>query len=373
MSADLTCFADIIGFSRTECDCIDIDNYTFSKSGLYLDELEGMNLRTLNSITAADKGDIVNRFGISYENAVSYLKHDVAVEAFKHFEPRYPAFTGLLGMAQKDATYTSLNSTYAYIRILCRNLVGAKLKIKKINTIFEATGTKTIWIYNNLNELKGTYTVDTLANAYKENDITDLELDLYDPRVENAEYYIVYEVAANRPKNNSLNCTKCGTTYAFSKSTPCWKQPYKKFGWTNYICVASGQTNTLDFETASTQSLSGCGTYMLGLVLDVEVRCDFQQQLCSSDYDYSVDPVGAGIAVALRYKTGSLMLHDIVNSGEVNRLTMIDQDAQIANIGYFDTKYKEIVTWLGENIDLTKSDCLACKNYHGWSKNYIAV
>lgn len=373
MSADLTCFADIIGFSRTQCDCADIDNYTFSKSGLYLDELEGVNLRALNSLTDSDKGTLTGRFGINYENAVNYLKNDINVEAYKHFQPRYPAYNGLIGLAKKDATYTGLSQTYAYVRFLCRPMVGAKMIIKKIATLFELTGTKTLWVYNSLNELKGTYTLDTLANTYKENNIADLELDLYDDRLEEVEYYFVYEVAANRPKNNALNCTTCGSTYHFNRLDPCWKYPHKKYGWANFVCVASGQTNALDFETVSQQSISGCGTYMLGLMFDVEIKCDFQQALCSQDYDFATDTIGVGIATALRYKTGSMMLHDLSASGEVNRYTMIDGDATLANIELYDAKYKELVSWLGENIDLTKMDCWMCKDYHGFQKNYIAI
>lgn len=374
MSADLSCFNDIIGFSRTTCDCYDVVNYADSDSGLYLTELEGINIKALNDLPDCDKGAMTARFYTAYQNAVQNLRLDVQTEAHKHYEPRFEAFVGNIGLAQKDATYTGITQTYAYIRLMCRQLVGAKLKIKSINTIFEGTGVKTVWVYNNLNELKGTYQLNTTANTYVLNDIADLELDLFDARVDYPEYYLVYEVAANRPKNNALNCKACGTTYSFNRSKPCWQlNPQKKIGWANFVCVASGQTDTLDFEAAATLNNSGFGTYMLGLVLDVEIKCDFQQFLCSADFDWNNDPVAIGIAAALRFKTGALMLHDISASGEINRWTMIDHDAILASIAYYDEKYKAITEWLGQEIDMTKSDCWACKEYHGFTAGKIRV
>lgn len=374
MSTNTVCFDDIIGFSRTACDCYDVTDYTTTKSGLYLTELEGMNIKSLNDLPDCDKGVMTDRFYTAYQNAVMDLRRIVQAEAYKHFAPRFSSFVGSIGLAQKDATYTGITQPYAYIRLMCRQLVGGTLTIKGINTLFEATGTKTIWIYNNLNELLGTYTVNTTANTYETNNIADIELPLFDARVDYPEYFIVYEVAANRPKNNALNCTKCGTSYSFNRSRPCWQlNPQKKIGWANFVCVASGQTDTLDFEAASTLNNSGFGTYMLGLVLDVDIKCDFNQFLCSDDFDWNNDPVAVGIAAALRYKTGALLLHDIITSGEINRWTMIDHDSILANIGLYDAKYKEITEWLGENVDTTKSDCWICKEYHGFTAGTIRI
>lgn len=374
MSYDPTCFNDIIGFSRTTCDCYDVTNYTDSKSGLYLSELEGVNIKSLNDLPDCDKGIMTERYYTAYQNAIQYLRNDVQMEASKHFGQRFSPFVGNIGLAQKDATYTGITQTYAYIRLMCRQLVGATMTIKGINTIFEGTGVKTVWLYNNLNELLGTYQLNTTANTYTTNNITDIELDLFDARVDYPEYFLVYEVAGNRPKNNALNCQKCGNVYSFNRSKPCWNiNPAKKIGWQNYVCVASGQTDTLDFEAASTLNNSGFGTYMLGLVLDVDIKCDFKQFLCSADFDFDNEPVAKGIAVALRFKTGSLMLHDILASGEINRWTMIDHDSLLANIAYYDERYKAIYEWLGENIDTTKSDCWICKEYHGFTAGTIRV
>lgn len=374
MSADITCFNDIIGFTRSQCECLNVTDYTTSKSGLYLTELEGMNLKALNELPDCDKGVITDRFYATYQNAVNNLRLDVQTEAYKNYTQRFDAFVGNIGLAQKDATFTGITGKYAYIRLMCRQLVGATLNVKSINTLFEGTGAKTIWVYNNLNELLATYTLNTIANTYTNNTIEELELEMFDNRVDFPEYYFVYEVETNRPKNNTLNCKACGTTYHFNRSRPCWQiNPYKKTGWTNFICVAAGQTDTLDFETASTLNNSFFGTYMLGLVLEVEIKCDFQQYLCSSDFDYNNDPIAIGIAAALRYKTGALMLHDISSSGEINRWTMIDHDAILANIAYYDEKYKSIVEWLGQDIDMTKSDCWMCKEIHQYSVGKLRI
>ncbi len=372
MSISNSCFDNIIGLSQTECDCYDVSGYTTSLSGLYLDELEGMNIKSLNELPDCDKGVLVERFDKAYKNAVQQLRNDTQIEAQNHFESRFSSFVGKIGLAQKTATYTGLSNTYAYVRFTCRQLVGASLTIKGISTLFEATGAKKLWVYNGLNELLATYTLNTVANLLTDNDIADLTLPLFDDRVDYAEYYFVYEVGNNRPKDNTLNCKTCGGTYVYNRNNLCWnKNPYKKIGWTNFVCVSAGQTDTLDFEWPTTTS--ALGTYMLGLVFDVNISCDYKEFLCSEDFDYNNDPVALSIAVALRYKTGLNLDHDILSTGEINRWTMIDHDMIAANMELYDKRYTENVKYIAQNVDLTKSDCWMCKEYFAIHKGRISV
>ena len=373
MSIDNSCFNSIIGLSQTDCNCYDVSGYTTSLSGLYLDELEGINIKSLNDLPDCDKGVLVERYDKAYKNAVQQARNDIQIEAQNHFEARFNAFVGKIGLAQKTATYTGISQTYAYVRLLCRQLVGGSLTIKGISTLFESTGSKTLWVYNSLNELLATYTLNTTANTLTTNDFTDLKLPMFDDRVDYPEYYFVYEVGANRPKDNTLNCKTCGGGgYVFNRNAPCWqKNPYKKIGWSNFVCVSAGQTDTIDFEYPTTTS--ALGTYMLGLVLDVDISCDFKEFLCSSDFNYNNDPVALSIAFALRYKTGLNLCHDILSSGEINRWTMIDHDMIAANMELYDKKYMENVKFIGQNIDLTKSDCWICKEYFGIHKGRISV
>jgi hypothetical protein len=46
----LACYEDIIGLSRTTCPCLDVNTFDGSKSDLYLDELQGLNLKSLSGL-----------------------------------------------------------------------------------------------------------------------------------------------------------------------------------------------------------------------------------------------------------------------------------------------------------------------------------
>jgi len=357
--------------SRTECDCYDVTGANVSKSNLFLDELEGMNIKKMNALEDCSKGGLVERWQKVYENAVQNLRADIAKESQNYVDQRVLPFDGNIGLAQKTQTLTSLSKTYAYVRFVCRELASSNITIKKFGALFEATGTKDIMIYNNLNELLGTITINTVANTYTETTLpVPIVLPLFDDRVERVEYYFVYEVAANRPKDNALNCRACGTSYVFNTNLPCWQTPSnKKIGWTNFVCVASGQSDTLNFEASSTQS--EFSTYMLGLTIGVSIACNFMEYLCSSDFDFNNDPVALSIALALRYKAGELFIYDIVNSGDVNRYTMIDGEQLQANAAYYATKYKEMYEYVAANIDLSKSDCWICKEFFGFKRQMI--
>lgn len=370
MSA-LSCFDNIVGLSRTECNCYDVSGANTSLSGLYLDELEGMNIKKINALEDCSKGGLVERWQKIWENAINNTRADIITNSQKFVEPRFEPYSGVIGLAQKNATVTNISKQYAFIRFICRELVASSITIKKFGAVFEATGTKDILVYNNLNELKGSFTINTVANVHTETVLTTpMVLPLFDERVERVEYYFVYEVGANRPKNNALNCVSCGTSYIFDKNRPCWQTPTaKKISWSNFVCVASGQTDTLDFETSTTHS--EFSTYMMGLTIGMTIACNFLEYLCSDDFDFVNDPVAASLALALRYKAGELFIYDIVNSGDVNRYTMIDSEQLQANAAFYATRYKEMVEYVSANIDLTKSDCWICKEFFGFQKQMI--
>ena len=97
-----TCFENLVGLSKSECDC-----YTFDESlkqsslGLFVDDLEAIDLQLLQS--AIGCGDTLQKaFEKAYSSAVNFFESDLQVYISESHRQKYSPYVGRIGERKFD-------------------------------------------------------------------------------------------------------------------------------------------------------------------------------------------------------------------------------------------------------------------------------
>lgn len=369
MSAILDCWSHIIGFTREADLCLNNDNispdYDYSNSGLYIDELKGINLRFVEE--TGGSLDLWTKLERARENAIRAFQMDAMAEIMRVNKPRYELFKGNIG-SQKYTKNQTLNTTYAGVRFYCNDIRGGVFKLTGINTVFGTTGVVDIDVYNNLSPDKiTTITVNTTANRVESNTLaTPLELDLWTDDYDNLEYYFVYSLAGNTPKDNQPTCGCGGVMWCFNRKNPCFaSSKATKDRWRQFAMVGgiTGDDLTILDEWPTTQNMNG-------LVLVGQYKCDPMIYLCNDLSDYEQNPFDQAVAYAILYKTGEFLMDEFLDTQEVSRYTALGLEAINNNREYYNSRYTAMINYVKDNLDVEQFGCLTCKPVYPLNKGF---
>jgi len=357
-----TCYEYIIGLSRTNCKCYTIpDDASESLSGLYLDELESLNF--ISAITNCENnGDVWEQMERSRQIAVTMFRGDVNALMMNHFVLRRQNFSGGIGRAVVKNTLTQVAGQWYGMRIWCENVKSGYMLIKNIGTIFEQTGAISLQIWNNLGELVTTVDLNTLANKHQLN-TESIELPLHSPYIEHLEYYLIYQAGANQAKNNDLKCACGGFKPYFDIHRPYCRttQHERNYMWSNWVMVGGFHANTLPSFNTDTMPYT-TSNMLYGLTLEVDIKCRVDEVLCYESLDFEGNMLARAMAIAIQHKAASTMASWVINSGNLNRFTMINTEQTILDIAKWDGTYTEMIKYIAENVNITTNDCLYCKD-----------
>lgn len=365
MSA-IDCFQNIIGLSRTECDCFpDVDSTT-SQSGLYIDEFVPLTRLSslLNCAIGDDLWEMLDRLR---DRAITAFMADANAMMLQYYKQRRQPFIGAIGRAKRKNVVSGMTIGRRYgLRMYCANIVGGECTVSKIGGIFDSTGTLTIDIYNNLNDLIDTVVIDIEAGKHKLTDV-DITLPMHSKYIENLEYFFVYTYSGINPYDNDIKCD-CGSF------KPYYNTNYPKFGmrsevayeWNKYAMVG-GYSGGDDFMNATTTAPNR----LYGLTLDVSFKCNTSEVLCKDYLDFDTNPLANAMAYAVLYKSCELAHHQFLNSTNINRelLTNTDQDTETMKM--YATKYSEILVYIVQNINHKVNDCFDCRSFIDIAKSGI--
>jgi hypothetical protein len=358
------CFESIIGFTREEDDCVAgyLPEYSDSDSGLFIDELQGMSLRILNS-TKGNAG-IWEKMSNATQNAIAAFKVDVMQEILKTKEPARDKFWGDIG--SKPFTTKMSADTYHGLRMYS-DIIGGSYTLRGVTFILDKTENMTLKIFTGQNDEDGAlpiYTITTnkagglltsLANRPHYNEITPIQLSL------TGDYYFLYETATGVPYNNKLTCNCGGVKWCFNIDHPCYKKSRDK--WTEWSMVAGvhgvDENNREDWPTSREAR---------GLILHGEYGCDTLGILCSDHSDWSGNEVDSAIAWAILFKAGSFLSAYIMDSEEVNRYTLLGVDGLTANMVYYEERYKVMIEFIASHIEEDRNECLKCRQPFGYNR-----
>jgi hypothetical protein len=351
MSIPHSCYNLSIGLSRTECTCYDTYkpvDYNTSLSGLYLDELEPLD--KLIALNNCENTSMWNAMDIARENSIMIFIAESNARMLKEYDLIRNTFKGGIGNAKWYMNKPFIQN-YGGVLFRSQNVKSGTLKINKIGTIFSDTGTITLFIYNNLNELIDTLTLNKTANLHTQN-IVSIDLPLHSDYTENLIYYFVYAKTDGIPKNNDYSCA-------------CGRHTHRKYDWENWISVSGFEDNDLDFM--ENEIIGYESPYMNGLTFEVEFRCAIGDVFCKDgwDIDYTGDPIAASIAHYIWYKAAEYCLRKIMTSTDINRPTMMQGEMMEKFMIDYKTKAEEMMIYIVTNANLGKTDCIKCKNKIG--------
>ncbi len=368
MSVLRDCWNNIIGITRTPDLCLNNDNippdYDYSNSGLYIDELKGINLRFVED--TGGNLDLWTKIERARENAIRTFQVDVMQEIMKSNKLRFEAFRGNIG-SQKYTRNLMLSNTYAGVRFYANDIRGGIFKLTGINTIFGTTGTFNIDIYSNLSPDKiTTITVNSVANRVESNPFTAIELPLWNDEYENIEYYFVYTTAGNIPKDNNTTCGCGGVSWCFNRKNPCFATgKATKDRWRQFAMVGGITGNDLSIiDEWST------GQNMNGLILVGSYKCDPLIYLCNENTDYETNQVDQAIAYAVLYKTGEFIMDEFLDTQEISRYTALGLEGINNNREYYNLRYTAMIDFIKINLDIEQFGCLTCKPTYPLTKGF---
>jgi len=345
------CFTSIIGYSRKSDDCVSgyLPEYSDSESGLFLDELQGMSLRILNSTHG--NTDIWEKLNNATENAISAFKVDVIQKILETKEPARSKFIGDIGGKSFSSKMSA--DTYHGLRMYS-DIIGGSFTLRGVSLILDVTEAVDLLIYDDY-DLLYTLHLTSQAGRPKYNAITPIQLSL------TGNYYFVYQTNG-LPYNNRLTCNCGGHKWCFNPERPCYNISRDK--WTEWSMAGGihGADISLREDWPTSREAQG-------MILHGDYGCDTLGILCSEHSDWVNDEIDSAIAWAILFKAGSFLTGYIIDSEEVNRYTLLGVEGLSANLIYYEERYKVMIDFIASNIELNRNECLKCRSPHGYARH----
>ncbi len=356
MSVLQNCWENIVGYSR-ENELPDYKrptNYNLSLSGLYVDELRGINLNIINDTT----GYLWSKLKNAYDNSIRVFKSDIMNEILKHHKTRYDQFIGNIG-SQRFSRSLNLTGTYAGIRMYCNDIKGGSFKLNAIGILMDKAETFDIDIYNNLSEEPiHTISVTSQPNKVSIVNIEPILLQLSDNNYDNLEYFFIYPRTTKQPKDNKPTCGCGGVHWCFNSENPCFADAKAtKDRWRQYAMIGG-----ISGDDISARENWGITQEMNGIILIGEFNCDKYSYFCNPNMDFENEEIRQAIAHAINYKLGEFIMDFFLDTENISRFTVLGHEAINNNRTYYNSRYSVMINFIAENIDTSKFGCLSCKS-----------
>jgi hypothetical protein len=374
MSIPITdCFQNILGITRKPCPCVDDENiptdYDISLSGLYIDELRGIDLIMIDKAgNCTDLWDTVQR---CYDQATKKYTVDFMNAFFQENRLKFRAFSGNIGNF-KSKSNAAISQKFAGMRIYCNDVKDGKLIIEDVGVIFGDTNLVNISLYSSedLSTPIKTWSITPQANKPTfSNANSYVELPLTGQYIDNVEYFLLYEAAGHTPKDNTIGCGCAGVRWCFNTANPCFAIPgAHKDAWRQFAMI--GGTQGADIEEATDW---GAAINANGLIIKAQFVCNPTSLYCNDTMDFINDPVAIGIAFALFYKTGELICDHILASKEINRYTLSGREGIELNRAFYMEKYNEMISYVTKAINPDYTGCVMCDDRWGIQKQGVLI
>jgi len=360
MSTLTNCLNNVIGLSQTPCDCWTSKpaDYNTSDSGLFLDELLPMN--NFTGLENCEDDDIWQIMADSRTEGIKRYIADIKALLLKNNEETVPYFSGKIGEA-KGTVVQNFSSAMAGVAIRCNPIKNGFINITSVGGLFNKTGTKLIYLMDNLGNLITQFDIDTKANVYVNTLLTTpIELPLYSEDTEIINYFLFYADDTIQPLNNSILCNKC---VGFS---PCWRNDSNcynreinnsRFNWAKYLQISGVELNQIE-DLYTSDFVFNSSLY--GLTVDCELWCSIDEMFCVERYESSA--IASSQALAIRFKSAEYAINKILLSDKLTRSKLINRESLIENKKEWQLEYEKYLQFISENIDVNKTSCLKCRD-----------
>ena len=387
-----TCYENIIGLSRTPCPCVEdlTVEATTSASGLYLDELDGINLRFMDAGIDCGQGTLWEMGATAVSNAMEQTIGDLMTCLGKETETRRRSSNASQIGTDKKAggSGVALNSTFHGMVLEPAKMKGGIFKVTHIAAAFKQAGDVTVYVYDEWS-LVATYILTAVANVSTWYELpTPLELSMSSLGSSPAQYWFVYrpdEFTGDQPlkaMDTKYACGVCGGyTPTWSPTNPQYNSSNAKGGelWADW----AQSTGVVGSDITERDSWAGrSNNQTQGIMLRVAFDCDKRSSFCADNPNYQTDEIQKAIAHAVRFKAGANLITRILASTAINRYTMTAGETLAALRTEFLYQYDGITKgvqgpdgkWLNGYVCAELSepgsvnrygDCLKCKDHWG--------
>lgn len=353
----MECLENIIGLSKTECECLtdqlptgsdEISDYNVSASGVFLDQLPGFNVNIASGADDCASGGIWERMYQARENAILDYKTNLLACIGSKYKPRINNFSGQLGQSTYQGAL-ALNTQYAGQKVCPVQIKGGFIILKRIGILINSNANVTVQVYSNKNT--STLLYSSTPVVVPQFDLTwaelttPLELPMWDDSGLHIKYYVVMVLDGSfQPLKNKKDCG-CSAKE---------REPYLQW---------------LSIEGANGNTISNPSSFKLtpelnGIVLDVDVKCKTSEIICSSQYplDFENDPNALSMAYAIRFRACAILYENLLGNDNINRFTMMNREQMARDVTEWNEKYLEWVNYFCNNLNgLHENDCWVCK------------
>ena len=360
------CFDDIIGLSRTECECYPEIDSTTSHSGLYLDEFIPLE-KFASLLNCQNNNDIWEVMDRLRDQATKTFISDANAMMLKYFKPKRPPFTGGIGRVLRKRLTTGMVAGRRYgAWLYCANIVGGEMVVNSIGGMFGSNGNLVVTIYDNIGNEHGSVTIP-LEYGKHITKVANITLPMSSNYIENLQYFFTYEYGSLVPYDNDIKCN-CGSFKPyFNTIRPLFgMRSEAAYQWNNYVMVG-GYSGDGDYFNPPTSA----GNKMYGLTLDVTFRCNTSDVICSNYLDFDTNPLANTMAFCVVYKACELAFARFVNNTNINRDALVDGDTNIDGMRMYSRKYTDLLKYIIENINYRVNDCLDCRSFIEVAKSGI--
>lgn len=382
MSAPTGCYTGIIGLSQRDCDCHDPDgkpiDASTSASGLYLDELEGLNLQQLKA--AADCDGLWDMMDRARSSAIKEMQRDLLACISTNTEESRRPVRQRIGDASNSSRTLSLSNTYHGMVIQTADMVGGTMTVYRIGLKMDQTGALDVSVYDRVNStVIQTYTVPTIAGTESFYTLpTPLVLQMEADYSANPRYYFLFQPGGMKAHNVRFHCGCSGGGWKpnWSDGSPTYESANRNdgFAWAQWVMAAGTKGN--DLTTRETWAKS---SETQGMILDASFACDPLTTICGGPEGEAVytDDLMLAQAYAVLLLAGVKLLTMIQASSDPSFWTLLNADGVAAFKQEYTSKYKEIMQgFLCEQFPLEGNinrfgDCRKCKDPYGMKVSRI--
>lgn len=342
----MECLTNIIGVTRSTCLCVtdgltqeQKEEFAISKSGLYLDELEGaVSLKDIKTLDAC--GEYYRLAIESITAAKKRFADDIEIALSSQYQNK-PKFNGDLGNVSY-ASFLNKSKPYQYMRVEPRRAGDAVISMQRLRLIVSEADTVNFYLLagyeNETPQVIYTTTVETLPNVFTS--IT-LPANKNLPTTVNGRIMIYYFVwqgqGATQARDNKLSCGCSGGN-----------------AYEDFVYLQGGQSDNL------TMSQEFRDEFSHGFNLLASISCETGSLVCR-EYD-AQNGIAVATSTAILYKANEILMQKILDSQTINRFTLMSRDALYGKRNHFKLEYQGRIDWLAMGINVRQSGCWICRD-----------
>lgn len=372
MSLTNTCFENVIGLSRTDCECFGTppEGFDESASGLFLDQVTGLNLKKVFAAAeCSDSGwDILTK---ARENGLARMKSEVVRAVQSVTKQKRPTGRSVIGK-EKGTKTVKLDRAYHGLDVKFANHVGGRAIIRRIGGAFKFSGSVDVTVYDLNGDVVATRTIGAVANKHNWTTIESIEVDLSEFEPENQRLWFLFQPTSGQTAMDwKVASCGCSGKPKWSVDHPYYESSVVNDGqnWTAWAMAGGTYGADLDDRENWTHT-----NETQGLSLDIDFQCDANTVVCYGEPDYERDQVQFSFAVGVQLFAALDVIAYVTNSTRVVREAIAGGDElEITRVAIM-KDVKEVVDFVvgvltsdpddgnpRSGINLY-SDCFACKD-----------